>query len=91
MEEFIQDPDARLDYTINWATWLDADTIAISTWILDNANVTIHDEEADATNAVVWLKDGVNGTSCLVTNRITTASTPARINDQSFIMRIRDL
>ena len=91
MEEFIQDPDARLDYKVDWTTWLGVDTIATSAWILDNANLTVYDESNDTVEAVVWLDSGVNGTSCLVTNRITTASTPARINDQSFIMRIRDL
>jgi hypothetical protein len=89
MEEFIQDPDARLDYKIDWTAWLGADTIAVSLWMLDTANLTIYDESNDTVKAVVWLTDGVNGSSCLVTNRITTAA--ERINDQSFIVRVRDL
>ena len=89
MEVFVQDPDASLDYMVDWTAWLGADTIATSLWILDTANLTSFDESNDTVKAVVWLTGGVNGSSCLVTNRITTAA--GRINDQSFIVRVRDL
>lgn len=89
MEEFIQDPDAELDYKIDWTAWLGDDTIDTSSWMLDNTNLIIFDESNDTVETVVWLSDGVNGSSCLVTNRITTAA--ARVNDQSFIIRVRDL
>ena len=74
----IKDPDAVLDYAVDWATWLawDGDTIAASTWTLpaDPDDLAIDSFPFSATVATVWLSGGQAGRSYLVTNHITTAA-----------------
>lgn len=68
---FDKDPNAILDYTLDWREWLGDDEIATSTWTLPagiaNAGVTY-----SVSTATVWLSGGVAGTSYSVYNQITT-------------------
>ena len=67
-----KDPQAVLDWKIDWSTWLGADTISASTWAVGTGLT-----QASATNttaiATVWLSGGTPGTSYEATNHITTA------------------
>ena len=90
-QSFIKDPDATLDYTIDWSAWLeDGDTIAGSQWVVP----TDLTQDAPATNTdtttTVWLSGGTAGADYVVTNRITTASNPDRIDDRSIVIRVRE-
>lgn len=66
-----KDPNAVLDYTIDWRNWLGDDFIATSTWTLpsgiSNAG-TIY----SSTTATIWLSGGTAGSSYSVYNQITT-------------------
>jgi hypothetical protein len=74
MTEFVtvKDPDAVLDYSINWSTWLGDDTIAASTWTADNDGLTVVSSSNTTTATTVWLSGGVGGIYNL-RNRIVTA------------------
>lgn len=92
MTDLIKDPDAILDYGVDWTAWLDGDTIATSTWILPassgltQSNASIN---AAATVATVWLAGGdVVAAPWMVTNRITTAG--GRTEDRSFLLTVRE-
>jgi hypothetical protein len=79
----IKDPDAQLDYALDWSLWLNvADTIAASTWIVPT-NLIVVASTFSSTSTTVWLKGGIAGETYVVTNRITTASNPTRIEDRS--------
>jgi len=82
-ETWIKDPDAILDYTIDWGpNWLsDGETISTSTWIVP-ANITEDSDSNDDTTATIWLSGGVEGESYDITNRITTSA--GRQDDRSF-------
>lgn len=85
----IKDPDAQLDYTLDWSIWLPVgDTIAASQWVLppDLSQVS---STNTTTTATVWLKGGVLGATYLIVNRVTTASTPARIEDRTIQIRMQ--
>lgn len=84
---YTKDPDATLDYPIDWADWLGADTIASSSWAADDG-ITIEDDSNSTTVATVWLSGGTPGRAYSVRNRITTAA--GRINDQTLLVRIQD-
>lgn len=84
---FTKDPDAALDYTVDWARWLAGDTIAASAWLVPVGLVT-GGKTNTASNATVWLSGGAAGLSYTVTNRITTAG--GRTEDRSFIVRVED-
>ena len=71
-EIFIKDPDAVLDYTINWAAWLDTDTLAASTWTIPSGLTNDLETFGDSA-ATVWLSGGTVGETYSITNHITTA------------------
>ena len=88
---FTQDPDAVLDYTRDWATYLAGDTISTSTWIVD-AGITLGTggkaPTNNATTATAWLSGGTVHAAYFVTNRITTAG--GRTDDRSFLLTIEE-
>lgn len=86
---FTKDPQAVLDYSVDWTKWLDevGDTIATSTWIVPTGLTKV--TETNTTKlATVWLSGGTEGTNYTVTNRITTAA--ARTDDRSITLRVRE-
>lgn len=82
-----KDPDAVLDFKIDWSAPLSAvsDSIATSQWIAD-AGITIDSESNDSNSATVWLSAGVAGSSYAVTNRITTAA--GRTDDRTILVSV---
>jgi hypothetical protein len=85
-----KDPDAVVDYGIDWEPWLASDTIATSVWALeaDGAGLTIDSDDNDTTTATVWLSNGTAGRTGRVRNRITTAG--GRTQDKTLSIRIRE-
>ena len=83
---FTKDPNAVLDYSFNWETWLDDDTISTSTWTADTG-ITIDSSSTTTTVATVWLSGGTAGTTYTVTNRIVTAA--SRTEDRSLTINVR--
>lgn len=83
--KYIKDPEALLDYTIDWSSFLGVDTIAASSWDisedLTNENETFAD---DATT--IWLSGGDVGEIYQIINHITTAAN--REDDRSFYIQI---
>ncbi|MBS1876637.1 MAG: hypothetical protein JSU00_25705 [Acidobacteria bacterium] len=84
---FTKDPNAVLDYSIDWTRWLAGDQIAASEWIVPSGLTKMADSKT-ATSATVWLSGGTAGQSYTVTNRITTAA--GRTEDRSFTIRVEE-
>lgn len=82
---FDKDPDAVLDYTIDWSAWLVSDTIATSDWSVQ-AGLTEDSDSNTTTTATVWLSGGAEGESYSVRNRITTAA--GRTDDRTITIRV---
>lgn len=82
---FTKDPNAVLDYSFNWATWLVSDTISTSTWTADTG-ITINSTTNTTTLATVWLSGGAAGTTYIVTNRIVTNG--GRTEDRSLTINV---
>lgn len=82
---YVKDPNARLDYTIDWSTdWLvPTDTIVGSTFSAPTG-ITVDSSTFTATTTTVWLTGGTANTEYLVTNHITTAQ--GRQEDQTLII-----
>jgi hypothetical protein len=80
------DPDAVIDYVIDWTAWLNGDNIATSAWLLGNAT------EASAANttktATVFIQDAVPGKIVTMRNRITT--TGGRTEDRTLRAKVRE-
>jgi len=80
-----KDPDARLDYVIDWSKWLGDDTIVDSEWIVPDGLV-LDDESFTTSKTVVWLTGGTAKTRYEVTNRITTSD--GRIDDRTILIYV---
>lgn len=69
---FTKDPDAVLDYRIDWATWLGVDTISTSTWTVP-AGITKFTDSKTTTTTTIWLSGGTAGETYSVKDHIVTA------------------
>lgn len=88
-EDYIKDPDAVLDWNFDWSNWLDGDEeIDVSTFIV-SSGITVASSSNTATSATVWLSGGTAGVY-RVTNRVTTTSIPARTDDRSITIRVKE-
>ena len=86
---FTKDPDAVLDYSVDWFLWLAGDQISSSEWILE-AGATIQKITDTFTNSrtVVWLGGGDKGITYLATNRIVTVG--GRTDDRTISVKVED-
>lgn len=85
---YTKDPDARLDYTVDWSSWLGAsETISVATFIVPSG-LTLESESSDTTSATVWLSGGTVGQLYVVTSRITTNE--GRIDDRSILIVVEE-
>ena len=85
----IKDPDAVLDYAIDWDTnWLDGDTISASTWAITGPDSSLVVDSESETTAIttVWLSGGTLGRTYSVTNHIVTAS--GRADDRTITVTV---
>jgi hypothetical protein len=83
----IKDPNAVLDYSVDWTRWLNGDSIATSDWTVPPGLTEVTDTHT-STKATVWLSGGSVGQTYTVTNRITT--TGGRTDDRSFDVKIAE-
>jgi hypothetical protein len=86
MTTYIKDPDANLDYFIDWTPWLGADTIVSATWIVPTG-ITKTAQTNTTTGATVWLSGGTMNYSYTVTCRVVTAG--GRTDDRSFTVQVQ--
>jgi hypothetical protein len=93
MKSFAHDPAETLDYYIDWAPWLGADTIVTSTWTITsgNAELVIEDMSHTDTASTVWVSGGTPNHNYTLTNHIITAlSNPMpRIAEESITLMVR--
>lgn len=87
--QWIKDPDAVKDYSLDWSEWLDGDEISSSGWTAPSG-LTVVSSAQVGTVMTVWLSGGVAGQTYKVTNRITTANNPARVDERTFEILCRD-
>lgn len=95
MAHFIKDPDALLDYKVDWGEWLGNDQIISAQAINDTvasaqtSGLRIASTVVSASSAVVtWLSAGVIDNEYTVTVRIWTSA--GRRNDECFTVSIEE-
>lgn len=91
MSYLLKDPDAVLDYRIDWgADYLAAgELLAASEWsvVPDEAGgVSIAGDDFDASSSTVKAAGGVAGHVYSLVNRVTTAA--GRVDDRSIVLRV---
>ena len=83
---FLKDPEAYLDYSIDWAEWLEDDVIIGSEWST-KGDLKIERDSYTDTITTVWLTGGPNSSRHDVTNTITTAG--GRIDERTIVIKCR--
>lgn len=88
--DYDKDPDARLDYTLNWDTWLTplGDAIIASEWDVP-AGLTSDTPSFTATAAIIWLSGGTHGSYYTVSNSIVTAA--GREDSRDFVLWVHTM
>lgn len=82
---FLKDPDAKLDYFVDWTKWLAGDSIQSSIWIIDEG-LTKTDESSSGTVTTVWIEGGEVDGEYELLNRIVTAA--GRRNERTLTIRV---
>ncbi len=82
-----KDPDEVLDYSLDWTTWLDGDTIATSTWTVPSG-ITKDSDSTTTTATTIWVSGGTAGESYVLLNRIVTDG--GRTKDQTVLLDVVD-
>jgi hypothetical protein len=85
---FMKDPNAVLDYQVNWAAWLGTDTISASSWTVPTG-LTKDSDTKTTTITTIWLSGGTANTEYHVANKITTAG--GRTEERTFVVRVENL
>lgn len=89
LKKFLKDPQAVLDYTIDWAAWLPSgDTISTAV-ATATAGLTVDSTAHTTTTSTAWLSGGTAGTSYDVKFHITTGS--GRQDDRTITIQCKDL
>jgi hypothetical protein len=84
---FTKDPDATLDYSVEWEQWLPpGDAIAASVWSVPSGLVGVS-EELSSTLATAVVSGGTVGETYELVNRVTTTS--GKVDDRSIWLTIR--
>lgn len=87
MSTYIKDPGDRTDYVIDWAPWLNDDTITASAWTVPTG-ITQYAVDSDTATTTIWLTGGTHGNEYSVVNQITTDG--GRIKQQSLKIIVRE-
>ena len=86
-QQFTKDPNATLDYQINWSLWLGTDTIVTSTWVVPTGITRVSDSNG-TTTTTIWLSGGTVSHDYELTNRIVTAA--GRTEDRTITIQLRE-
>ena len=86
-QNYVKDPDAVLDYPMNWADWLDGDTISTSTWTVPDG-ITKDSDSKTTSATTIWLSGGTAGLDYTLINHIVTAA--GREDDRTIIIKVRE-
>jgi hypothetical protein len=84
---FVKDPQAILDYSVDWTNWLDSDTISAVAWVVPAGIINPAISNTTKT-ATIWLSSGTVGNSYDIICRITT--TGGRTDERTITVSVRN-
>jgi hypothetical protein len=74
MSFYLKDPQSRVDYAIDWSTYLDGQTIEASLWLVtpdEEGGVAAEEASFEPARTAVRLAGGLIGHCYSVSNRVT--------------------
>jgi hypothetical protein len=85
---FFKDPDAYLDYAVDWSTWVSsAENITTYSITVNSSLITVATYSQSGNVVTAWLSGGVVGQTYTVSVKITTDG--ARVDERSFKLKIK--
>ena len=88
MTTFEKDPQAVLDYSVDWTSFLESsEAITASQWTVPTG-ITLDLSGHTSKVATAWLSGGTLGQSYELVNKITTSNDPVRIDERTIIISI---
>ena len=91
MSFYLKDPGARVDYAIDWAPYLDGQTIAASGWTVAPAEaggIAVDEASFTAVRAAARLSGGIAGHSYSASNRVTLSDGSS--DERSIAIRVEE-
>jgi len=91
MSFYLKDPAARVDYAIDWAGYLDGQTIAASAWSVDPAEqggIAVDEDSFELLRTAARLSGGTIGRSYMVSNLVTLSDGSA--DARSIVLRVEE-
>ena len=90
MTYLLKDPDATLDYAVDWGTdYLVGDVLQSSSWSVspvEPGGAAVESSEADELIATVTVSGGLSGRLYRLINQVVTAS--GRVDSRSIVLRV---
>ncbi len=87
LNPYIKDPNATLDYIVNWLPYLGVDTIASDTWTVPSGITSVL-ETNTTTTSTIWLSGGTLDTKYALTNRVVTAG--GRTDERTIYVKVKE-
>lgn len=88
--KILKDPDATLDYQLNWSGWLIEGESIIALEVLV-VGVNLEETTFTVNSTTAWVSGGTIGKQASITFRVTTDSYPVnRKDDRTLILKIGD-
>jgi len=84
---FEKDPDATVDFTVDWTDWLESDTLSTGTWVVP-AGITNVSSQYTTVKDTVFLSGGTVNNTYAIINRISTAG--GKTNDQTIYVLVKE-
>lgn len=92
-----KDPNAVLDYVFDWTEWLTAagDDIASHNVVVISgadpaSSIAVDSTQVVGKTVVVWVSGGSAGETAALRCRITTDNSPARIDDRTVYLKLKE-
>ncbi|MDB4726112.1 hypothetical protein OAF54_01655 [bacterium] len=86
--EFTKDPSDVIDFTLNYAPLLQADTIA--SIVVTSENVTVDSSSVSGNDVTIWVSGGSAGSTGKITVKVTTSNATARVFERSFAVKVEE-
>ena len=91
MSFYLKDPEARVDYAIDWADYLDGQTIAASTWSVEpveQGGIAVDEASFALLRTAARLSGGVIGHGYSISNLVTLSDGSA--DSRSINLRVEE-
>jgi hypothetical protein len=85
---FRHDPEAVLDYSTSWSSWLDDGETISSYTVTVPAGLTLASDSEDAGVVTAWISGGTAGENYRVEYKITTSA--GRTDERSITISVRE-